>query len=469
MAVHRGEQVSTLPLAFLAPAQPTWPVHGLAHGLAGAGTFDRLAAAPKGKLEVAARSLGLLASLPAEALAGAVVAAAAFGARRSARRRAAAAASRTSHRAGVRMTGPCSYHGGAHLSAEAKAQLERVCAAVATPGKGITACDEGAGTIGARFEKVGVENTEEQRRVYRQMLFETPGINEFLSAAILDPETMYQKNDKGVPFPESMKALGIIPGVKPHLKVYELPGTGGETVMQGLDSLAVRCREYKAAGAQFAKWRSPIMITDTAPSDLAIESNMRDLARYALICQDEGLVPIVEPDVVMKGTHDLETAVAVNVKVQASLYKAMLDHGVYMEGTILKTNMVNPGLSCPTSYSAEQIGAANITTLRRVMPVAIPGVNFLSGGQNLEDAAARLNAINKAKGNSPWNLSFSWSAALQMPLFDLCIGKGGAVPIADMGKLYLAELRIAAAAAKGEHKPKDGEGAHLGKKQLVAA
>jgi fructose-bisphosphate aldolase class I len=342
--------------------------------------------------------------------------------------------------------------------------LDKICAAIATPGKGITACDESAGTIGIRFDAVGVENTEEHRRIYRQMLFggiaETAGVNEFLSAAILDPETMYQKDDAGVQFPAALKARGIIPGVKPHLKVYELPGTGGETVMQGLDSLAPRLREFKAAGAEFAKWRSPLAITPSAPSDFVIESNMRDLARYALICQDEGLVPIVEPDIVMKGDHDLETAVAVNVKVQSALYKAMLEHGVYMEGSILKTNLVNPGLSCPTTYTAEEIGKANITTLRRVMPVAIPGVNFLSGGQSLENAAARLNEVNKAKGNSPWNLSFSWSAALQMPLFELCRGKDGALPISEMGALYTKELEIASKAACGKHTPQAGEGNH---------
>eukprot|EP00931_Biecheleriopsis_adriatica_P086330 TRINITY_DN61024_c0_g1_i1.p1 TRINITY_DN61024_c0_g1~~TRINITY_DN61024_c0_g1_i1.p1 ORF type:complete len:456 (+),score=103.46 TRINITY_DN61024_c0_g1_i1:52-1419(+) len=354
-------------------------------------------------------------------------------------------------------------HGGAHLSAERKAELEAVCKAIATPGKGITATDEGPGTIGIRFEKVGVENTEEHRRIYRQMLYKTPGLNQYLSAAILDPETIYQKDDEGVLFPEVLSGLGIVPGVKPHLKVYELPGTDGDTVMQGLDSLAARCKEYKAAGAKFAKWRSPLAITAQGPTDLAIEANMQDLARYALICQDEGLVPIVEPDIVMKGDHDLETAVAVNVQVQAALYKAMLDHGVWMEGTILKTNLVNPGLSCPTSYTVEEIAQANLTTLRRVMPVAIRGVNFLSGGQCLEDAAARLDAMNKlkeAQGSCPWNLSFSWSWALQAPLFELCNGTGGKMPLAEMGELYLKELSIASAASLGKHVPKDGEGSH---------
>ena len=223
-------------------------------------------------------------------------------------------------------------HGGQHLSKERKDELEAVAAAIATFGKGITACDEGPGTVGDRFSKVGIENSEENRRLYRQMLFKCPGANNYLSAAILDPETLYQKDDNGVPFPAVLSSLNIVPGIKPHLKTYVLPGTNGETVTQGLDSLAVRCKDYYKAGAKFAKWRSPLVIGPGGTmSDLAIESNMNDLARYALICQDEGLVPIVEPDISLSGDYDLETAIRINVKVQSHLYKAMLDHGVYME------------------------------------------------------------------------------------------------------------------------------------------
>uniref|UniRef100_A0A061R8B5 fructose-bisphosphate aldolase n=1 Tax=Tetraselmis sp. GSL018 TaxID=582737 RepID=A0A061R8B5_9CHLO len=356
-----------------------------------------------------------------------------------------------------------SCHGGSFLSREEKAELDKVAEAIAQPGKGITACDEGPGTIGARFEAVGIENTEENRRAYRQMLFETPDCNKYLSAAILDPETVYQKSTTdGLSFPEKLSSLGIVPGVKPHLKVYALPGQSGSTVMQGLDSLAARCREYKAAGCKFAKWRSPLTIDVAAgqPSDLVIEANMQDLARYALICQDEGLVPIIEPDISLKGTHDLETAVAINVKVQAMLYHACLNHGVYMEGTILKSNIVNPGKDCPVAYSVEEIAEANIATLKRCMPVAIRSANFLSGGQSLEDAAARLSAMNKAKGSFPVNLSFSWSAALQMPLFALCKGRGG-LCLDEMSALYLEELKIASLAALGEYNPPSGQGDHV--------
>lgn len=239
--------------------------------------------------------------------------------------------------------------GGTFLSASQKKALEETAAAVATPGKGITACDEGPATIGARFEKVGIVNSQETRRMYRQMLFEAPGCENFLSAAILDPETLYQKSStSGKLFTQGLSERGIVPGVKPHLKTYTLPGTNGDTVMQGLDSLNERCKEYYAAGARFAKWRSPLVIdmNNGCPTDLAIKANMQDLARYALICQSEGLMPIVEPDISLSGSHTLEQAVDTNIRVHSELFKAMIDYGVYMAGSTLKPNIVNPGKDC---------------------------------------------------------------------------------------------------------------------------
>jgi len=357
--------------------------------------------------------------------------------------------------------------GGNHLTPSQKAELEETAAAVATPGKGITACDEGPGTIGLRFEAVGVENTEENRRRYRQMLFEAEGCENYLSAAILDPETLYQKSSTdGKLFPEVLTSRGIVPGVKPHLKIYTLPGTNGDTVMQGLDSLSVRAKEYYDAGARFAKWRSPLVIdvASGCPTDLAIKANMQDLARYALICQSEGLMPIVEPDVSLSGTHTLEQAVDINVRVQAELFKAMVDHGVYMAGSTLKPNIINPGRDCAESYTVDQIAEANIFVLEQSFPVAMKGANYLSGGQTLPDAAARLSAINKKKGRGPWNLSFSWSQALQLPVLDLCKGKGD-LCLDEMSKLYVEELAIAGAAARGEWEGgKAGDGDHVGKK-----
>eukprot|EP00542_Grammatophora_oceanica_P022858 CAMPEP_0194027772 /NCGR_PEP_ID=MMETSP0009_2-20130614/1847_1 /TAXON_ID=210454 /ORGANISM="Grammatophora oceanica, Strain CCMP 410" /LENGTH=406 /DNA_ID=CAMNT_0038666943 /DNA_START=48 /DNA_END=1268 /DNA_ORIENTATION=- len=355
--------------------------------------------------------------------------------------------------------------GGTFLTASQKAALEETAAKVATPGKGITACDEGPATIGGRFEAVGIENSEETRRKYRQMLFTADGCEDYLSAAILDPETLYQKDDNGVLFPKVLSDRGIVPGCKPHLKIYTLPGTGGDTVMQGLDSLNVRCKEYYDAGARFAKWRSPLVI-DTklgCPTDLAIKANMQDLARYALICQSEGLMPIVEPDISLTGDHTLEEAVDVNIRVQAELFKAMIDHGVYMAGSTLKPNIVNPGKACPISYSVEDIAKANIFVLEQSFPVAMKGANFLSGGQTLPQAAGRLSAMNKIKGSGPWNLSFSWSQALQLPLLDLCKGKGE-LQFEEMSKLYVEELKIASAAALGQWQGNDGDGDHVGKK-----
>lgn len=358
----------------------------------------------------------------------------------------------------------CFSLGPTFLSADQKAALVETAEKVATPGKGITACDEGPATIGGRFEAVGVSNSEEIRRQYRQMLFTADGCENYLSAAILDPETLYQKSDEGQLFPELLTERGIVPGVKPHLKIYELPGTGGDTVMQGLDSLAVRAKEYYDAGARFAKWRSPLVIDieKGCPTDLAIKANMHDLARYALICQSEGLMPIVEPDVSLSGTHTLEQAVDINIKIQSELFKAMIDHGVYMPGTTLKPNIINPGKNCPVGYTVEQIAEANIYVLEQSFPVAMPGANFLSGGQTLEQGTARLSAMNKMKGKGPWNLSFSWSQALQLPLLKLCEGKGE-LQLEEMSKLYVEELKLASAAALGEYEWSAGDGDHVAK------
>jgi len=317
--------------------------------------------------------------------------------------------------------------------------------------------------VNPRFEKVGVEATEDRRRAYRQMLFEADGAQDCIAAAILDPETMFQLSTEGTPLPKVLSQRGILPGVKPSLQVYKLPGCDGETVMQGLDSLAERLREYKAAGAVFAKWRSPLNVDVAAgkPSQLAIEANMRDQARYALICQSEGIVPIVEPDVVLAGDHTLEDAIEINVRILTVLYTAMAEHGVHLDGTLLKVNMVNAGKGCPRQYTLEQIADANLRTLRRAVPVAVRSVNYLSGGLPLADATARLDAINKLKSTrggdryAPWNLSYSWSAAIQMPLFDLCLDASlerderTGLPLRAMASKYVAHLKMASSAATG--------------------
>jgi fructose-bisphosphate aldolase class I len=362
-----------------------------------------------------------------------------------------------------------------HLkSEERRKELLGTAMLLGTHGKGITACDESAGTIGKRFEAVGVENTEENRRAYRQMLLDTDGIEEYLCGAILDPETLTQKSNRtDETFPEILKKRNIAVGVKPHLKVYELPGCNGDTVMQGLDSLAVRCRLYYSQGARFAKWRSPIFIDvpKGQPSALAIRANMEDLARYALICQSEGLMPIVEPDIVIKGTSQtLEQATKIAIQVQAHLYNAMVQHNVYMEGTTLKPSMVLPGEKCKNSYSLQQIAHANLHVLQSAMPAAMPAVNYLSGGQSLAQACARLHAINyyqspttKNQRNKPWNLSFSWSAAIQLPIIDLCRDQKS-MPLSQMATLYLDTLKLASKASTGtyDHSLALEDGQHKG-------
>jgi fructose-bisphosphate aldolase class I len=350
------------------------------------------------------------------------------------------------------------------LSDEAKAELERVVEHIAQPGKGISACDESGRTINPRFEKVGVTPTEDVRRAYRQMLFEAEGAEEYVSGVILDPETIFQKSSAGVPLPKVCADRGMLPGCKPSLTAYKLPGCDGETVMQGLDNLAERLRKYKAEGCVFAKWRSPLEIDIAAgkPSQLAIECNMRDQARYALICQSEGFVPIVEPDLVLNGAHTLEEAVEINVRVNNMLFQSMAEHGVHMDGAILKVNMVNAGKECKETFTFEQIADANLRVLRRCLPVSIRSVNYLSGGQTLQAAAERLDAINRLKAArggdryAPWNLSYSWSAAVQLPLFEFC--KDGnlerdaasGLPLKAMAAAYVANLKVASAAAKGE-------------------
>jgi len=353
-------------------------------------------------------------------------------------------------------------------------ELVETAQLLASKGRGITACDESAGTIGKRFEDVGIANTEENRRLYREMLLTTETIEQYLCGAILDPETLTQEvqdGDEKVSFPDALKKRGIAVGVKPHLKVYELPGCNGDTVMQGLDSLAVRCRLYYSQGARFAKWRSPIAIdvSKGQPSMLAMKSNMDDLARYALICQSEGLMPIVEPDILIKGGNQtLEEATKVAIEVQSYLYHSMIQHNVYMEGATLKPSMVLPGMQCTSSYSLPQIAHANLFVLQSCcFPSAMPAVNYLSGGQSLEQACARLHAINYFQNgsiNKPWNLSFSWSAAIQLPVLELCRGNtDGIMPLKQMAQLYLTELKMASQASLGtyDHQKALKDGQHV--------
>lgn len=296
--------------------------------------------------------------------------------------------------------------------------------AISTPGKGILAADESTGTIGKRFAPIGVENIEENRRAYRELLFTTKGLGQYISGAITFEETLYHKAADGTSFVDLMKAEGIIPGIKVDKGVVPIPGTDGETVTQGITDLGKRCAEYYKAGARFAKWRGVLKISDSgAPSELAIRENVERLARYAAISQANGLVPIVEPEVLMDGSHSIERSAEVTQRVLAAQYKALADHHVLLEGTLLKPNMVRPGASNTASGTAADIGRATVRVLQHTVPVAVPGIMFLSGGMSEEQATVALNEINKFPGKKPWHLSFSYGRALQQTVLTEWQGK----------------------------------------------
>jgi fructose-bisphosphate aldolase, class I len=291
-------------------------------------------------------------------------------------------------------------------------ELIRTANAIATPGKGILAADESTGTIGQRFKSIDLPNIEENRRAYRELLINTQGLEEHIGGIILYEETLYQKTEDGTPFVDILKKKGIVIGIKVDMGVQPIRGTKGETYTQGWDNLAVRAKKYYEQGARFAKWRAVIKIDEHCPSDLAIQENAIGLARYGAICQDNGLVPIIEPEILADGNHGIERCVEVTQKVLAATYKAIHDHNLLLEGTLLKPNMVTPGVSGP-QVSHEENAMATVTVLRRTVPAAVPGVVFLSGGQSEEDATLNLNAINRVPLSRPWSLSFSYGRALQ--------------------------------------------------------
>ncbi|KAJ8256428.1 hypothetical protein COCON_G00185800 [Conger conger] len=300
------------------------------------------------------------------------------------------------------------------LTSEQKRDLQDITRRIVAPGKGILAADESVGSMAKRLSQIGVENSEENRRQYRQLLLSADErIDSCIGGVIFFHETLYQKSDDGTPFVNLIKDRGILVGIKVDKGLVPLLGTNGETTTQGLDGLSERCAQYKKDGADFAKWRCVLKISDTTPSQLSITENANGLARYASVCQQHGIVPIVEPEILPDGDHDLKRCQFVTEKVLNALYKAMSDHHVYLEGSLLKPNMVTPGHSCPTKYSPEEIAMATVTALRRTVPPAVGGVTFLSGGQSEEEASVNLNAINNCHLSKPWALTFSFGRALQ--------------------------------------------------------
>lgn len=340
-------------------------------------------------------------------------------------------------------------------SAELQAELSSIAKRVASPGKGILAADESEGTMGKRFAgaNIALDNTEDNRRKYRQLLFTVSKSElEGISGVILFHETLFQKADSGRPFIDLIKELGIVPGIKLDKGVKELFGAEeGESTTQGLDDLDKRCKEYKKAGCDFAKWRCVLKIGKNTPSYLAIMENANVLARYASICQANGLVPIVEPEVLCDGTHDLDRCQKVTEVVLAATYKALSDHHVFLEGTLLKPNMVTPGQKCPTGPATPQaVARATLTALSRTVPAAVPGICFLSGGQSEEEASVNLSHINMITDiPRPWNVSFSFGRALQASALKAWGGKDSQVR--DGQKALLVRAKINGLAQLGKY------------------
>ena len=291
-------------------------------------------------------------------------------------------------------------------------QLAAIAQAMVAPGKGIIAIDESTATIKKRFDSVGIDCTEENRRAYREMLLTTPKLGEHISGAILYDETLRQKTKDGVPFTKIMMDNGILPGIKVDLGAKPLAGFPGELVTEGLDGLRERLKEYAQLGAKFAKWRAVITIGEDAPSGTCIEANCHALARYAALCQEAGIVPMVEPEVLMDGEHDIDTCYEITEVTLRSLFGALYEHNVMLEGTILKASMVVSGKDAPEQASVDEVAEMTLRCLKSSVPATLPGIVFLSGGQSDEDATAHLDAMNRL-GPKPWPLSFSYGRAMQ--------------------------------------------------------
>ncbi|HZX78870.1 class I fructose-bisphosphate aldolase [Lysobacter sp.] len=291
-------------------------------------------------------------------------------------------------------------------------QLAETAQAMVAPGKGIIAIDESTSTIAKRFAGVGIENTEENRRAYRELLLTTPKLSDYISGAILFDETIRQSTKAGQPFAQYMSEHGMIPGIKVDKGTHNLAGFPGEVVTEGLDGLRARLEEYYRLGARFAKWRAVINIGEDIPSGTCIDANTHALARYAALCQEQGLVPMVEPEVIMDGSHDIETCYEVTEVTLRSLFASLYEHSVMLEGTILKASMVLPGTTCAEQASVNDVAISTLQCLKSTVPATLPGIVFLSGGQSDEDATAHLNAMNQM-GPNPWPLSFSYGRAMQ--------------------------------------------------------
>jgi fructose-bisphosphate aldolase class I len=321
--------------------------------------------------------------------------------------------------------------------------LEETARALVAEGKGILAADESDGTIKKRFDSIGVESTEDNRRAYRELLFATAGAEEYISGVILFDETIRQSAADGTPFPKLLESKGIIPGIKVDKGAKPLALADGETITEGLDGLRDRLSEYRELGARFAKWRATYSIAPDEPSEYCVWTNAHALARYAALCEEAGLVPIVEPEVLQDGTHTLEESRKATGRVLQALYTELHDQRVDFRGTLLKPNMVLSGYDAQERAGAQEVAEATLDCFYRHVPAAVPGIVFLSGGQSDEDATAHLNAMN-ALGPHPWELSFSYGRALQAPALTAWGGKPENVEAAQRAYYHRAKMNGAA-------------------------
>lgn len=326
------------------------------------------------------------------------------------------------------------------------------------PGKGIIAADESNASCKKRFEAVGVEDTTENHRLYRQLLLEAPGIEEYVSGIILYEETFNQKDDAGVPFPQALSARGILPGIKVDKGLVELALHPGETITEGIDGLRQRLAEYAAGGAKFAKWRAAITIGENIPSEACISANAHMLARYAALCQEAGIVPMVEPEVLIDGNHTIERSYEVIETMLEELFGELVHQNVVMEGVILKTSMVIAGKQAAKQSTAQEVADATTHALHATVPKEVAGVVFLSGGQGDEQATENLNEMNRStsltagKPAHPWPLTFSYSRAIQHPVLELW-AKDPKGNVAKAREALLFRCKMDSLASKGQYSP----------------
>jgi fructose-bisphosphate aldolase, class I len=321
--------------------------------------------------------------------------------------------------------------------------LQSTAQALVAEGKGILAADESTGTIKKRLDSIGVESTENSRRDYRQLLFTTEGAEDYISGVILYDETIRQSTDDGTPFPKLLESKGIIPGIKVDTGAKPLALTDGETITEGLDGLRARLEEYRELGARFAKWRATYSIAPDKPSEYCVWTNAHALARYAALCQEAELVPIVEPEVLQDGTHTIAESRIATGRVLQGVYTELHDQRVDFRGTLLKPNMVLSGYEASDRASVDEVADVTLECFYKHVPAAVPGIVFLSGGQSDEDATAHLNAMN-ARGPHPWQLSFSYGRALQAPALKAWAGKPENVEAAQRAYYHRAKMNGAA-------------------------